>query len=200
MSIPPLEKRHGHRGVAHLRVAVMEVLYAAKKAGECIGAAEIGRRSGIFREPGYATKQGNDHIVWGILNSLVKDRLLTKCAQANGRPGWALTDDAFARRDREVAEIPDWGGDKRIIDLYRLKQWGFCPGCLAVLPERPDVDHIRAKARGGSDDAGNKQLLCPNCNRRRGAKPFDEYVAERLADGSEWTDYEPRSARLSSRP
>ncbi len=67
--------------------------------------------------------------------------------------------------------------------------WGFCPGCLAVLPERPDVDHIGAKARGGSDDAGNKQLLRPNCNRRRGAKPFTQFVAERLADGNEWTDY-----------
>ena len=189
--IPPLEKRHGHRGVAHLRVAVMEVLYSAKKNKECIGAAEISRRSGIFREPGYATKQGNDHIVWGILNSLVKDSLVTKCTQRNNRPGWKLTKDAFARRDKEVSETPDWGGDKRIIAAYRLKQWSFCPGCLAVLPERPDVDHIRARARGGADSAKNKQLLCPNCNRRRGAKSFEVFVAERLEDGNEWTDYKP---------
>jgi len=91
-----------------------------------------------------------------------------------------------------VADVPQWGGDKRIIDAYRIRQWGFCPGCLAVLPERPDVDHIRAKAKGGSEDAANKQLLCPNCNRRRGAKSFDEFLAERLADGNEWTDYEPQ--------
>ncbi len=191
MSVPPLERRHGHRGVAHLRVAVMEVLYAAKKKGECIGAAEIGRRAGIFREPGYAVKQGNDYIVTGVLNSLVKDRLLTKCTQANGRPGWELTDTAFKRRDQEVGEVPDWGGDKRIIAAYRLKQWGFCPGCLAVLPERPDIDHIEPTSRGGSDEAGNKQLLCPSCNRGRGAKPFTEFLAERLDDGNEWTDYQP---------
>ena len=191
MSLPPLEKRHGHRGVAHLRVAVLEVLYVAKKADECIGAATIGRRAGIFREPGYAVKQGNDYIVTGVLNSLVKDGLLDKCVQANGRNGWELTDRAFAQRDAEVGDVPDWGGDRRIIEAYRVRQWGFCPGCLAVLPERPDVDHVRARARGGSDDAANKQLLCPNCNRRRGAKPFDEFVAERLADGTEWTDYEP---------
>lgn len=189
--IPPLEKRHGHRGVAHLRVAVMEVLYSAKKSEECIGAAEIGRRAGIFREPGYATKQGNDHIVWGILNSLVKDGFITKCRQKNKQWGWELTDGTFAKRDQEVSEIPDWGGDKRIIAAYRVKQWGFCPGCLAVLPERPDVDHIRAKSKGGQDSAENKQLLCPNCNRRRGTKPFEEFVAERLADGDEWTDYNP---------
>lgn len=191
MSVPPLEKRHGHRGVAHLRIAVLEVLYKAKKAGECIGGAEIGRRAGIFREPGYATAQGNDYIVWGVLNSLVKDGLLDKCMQSNNQWGWELNDSAFAQRDKEVADTPDWGGDKRIIDAYRAKQWGFCPGCLAVLPKRPDVDHIRAKAKGGSDDAKNKQLLCPNCNRRRGAKPFGQFLAERLADGNKWTDYEP---------
>ncbi|MCY4007926.1 MAG: HNH endonuclease signature motif containing protein [Rhodobacteraceae bacterium] len=191
MTIPPLAQRHGHRGVAHLRVAVLEILYEAKKSGECVGGAEIGRRAGIFRESGYAQKQGNDAIVWGVLSSLVKDGLLDKCVQSNNRMGWKLTQCAFDQRDREVGDIPDWGGDKRIIDAYRLRQWGFCPGCLAVLPERPDVDHIRAKARGGSDDAENKQLLCPNCNRRRGAKPFAQFVAERLADGNEWTDYVP---------
>ena len=169
----------------------MEVLYTAKKARECLGAAEIGRRGGIFREPGYAVKQGNDYIVTGVLNSLVKDQLLTKCTQNNGRPGWELTDAAFERRDQEVAEVPDWGGDKHIIDAYRRKQWGFCPGCLAVLPDRPNVDRVRAKAHGGSDTADNKQLLCPNCNRRRRAESFAQFLAKRLADGNEWTDYEP---------
>ncbi|MEM7072286.1 MAG: HNH endonuclease signature motif containing protein [Pseudomonadota bacterium] len=191
MTIPSLAERHAHRGVAHLRIAVMEILYEAKKNRECLGGAEISRRAGIFREPGYATKQGNDHIIWGILNSLVKDNLITKCDQKNKRPGWELTQKAFERRNDEISDIPNWGGDKRIIAFYRAKQWGFCPGCLAVLPERPDVDHKQAKARGGKDSAENKQLLCPNCNRRRGAKPFEEFVAERLADGNQWTDYKP---------
>ena len=90
--------------------------------------------------------------------------------------------------------MPDWGGDKRIIDAYRLKQRGFCPGCLAVLPERPAADHIRAKTRSGSDEAENKQLPCPNCNRRRDAKPFAQFLAERLTDGNEWTDYEAKNS------
>ena len=193
MTIPPLEKRHGHRGVAHLRVAVLEVLYAAKKSGECIGAAEIGNRAGIFREPGYAQKGGNDFIVSGVLNSLAKDGLLDKCSQNNNGKldGWELTVSAFAQRDKQVEVVPDWGGDQRIIEAYRIKQWGFCPGCLAVLPKRPDVDHIRAKAKGGGDEAENKQLLCPNCNRRRGAKPFKDFVLDRLNDGNKWTDYVP---------
>ena len=28
-------------------------------------------------------------------------------------------------------------------------------------------------------------------NRRRGAKPFEQFLVERLSDGNEWTDYEP---------
>lgn len=196
MAIPPIAKRHGHRGVAHLRVAALEVLYEAYKEDECLGAAEIGRRAGIFREPGYASKQGNDHIVWGILNSLVKDDLVTKCVQRITKTGkkikgWKLTDDTFEQRNKEVTKVPDWGGDKRIIKAYRKKQWNFCVGCLAVLPKKPDVDHIRAKSKGGADTADNKQLLCPNCNRRRGAKPFEEFVKERLSDGDEDTDYVP---------
>lgn len=125
--IPSLERRYGHRGVAHLRVAVMEVLYSAKKKGECIGAAEISRRGGIFRKPGYATKQGSDHIVWGILNSLVKDNLVTKCIQANGKNRWELTDDAYEKRDAQVSEVPVWGGDKRIISLYRRQAMELLP-------------------------------------------------------------------------
>lgn len=65
METPSLEKRRGRKGGAYLRVAVLEVLYNAKKNGECLGAAEIGRRADVFREPGYAARQGNDHIVWG---------------------------------------------------------------------------------------------------------------------------------------
>ena len=194
MSVHNLAQRYSHRGVALLRVAVLEVLYEAKKGGECLGAAEISRRAGIFREAGYAQAAGNDSIVWGVLSSLVKDSMLDKCSQASGSDkldGWELTDTTFRQRDQQVSAQPDWGGNKRIIEAYRLKQWGFCPACLAVLPKRPDVDHITAKAKGGSDDATNKQLLCPNCNRRRGDKAFEEFVAERLADGDEWTDYIP---------
>ncbi len=195
MKIPSLQKRYGHRGVALLRIAVLEVLYLAKKNGKCMGGAEIGRRAGIFREPGWAIKQGNDLIVWGILNSLVKDGYLEKCTQQEGKqkgkPGWALTEQMFSQRDREVNEIPSWGGDKRIIEIYRIKQWGFCPGCLSVLPNRPDIDHILPKSKGGDDTPENKQLLCPNCNRRRGNKSYNDFLADKMKDGTKFTDYTP---------
>ena len=188
MVIPPLEKRHGYRGVAHLRVAVLEVLYAAYRNDECIGAAEISRRAGIFREPGHAIKGGNDNIVWGTLNSLAKDKFLEKCEQKNKQSGWKLARKTFEKRNAKVSISPDWD-DERIIEAYRLKQWGFCSGCLAVLPKTPDVNHLKAKSTDGEDIA----LLCPNCNQRKDTKSFEEFIAEPLKDGNKWTDYIPQS-------
>ena len=191
MKIPSLHKRFGHRGVALLRIAVLEVLYLARKGKRCIGGAEIGKRAGIFRKPGWAAKSANDYIVWGIINSLAKDGYLDKCTQANGRSGWTLTEEMFKQRDLEVNDIPTWGGDSRIIDAYRVKQWGFCPGCLSVLPQRPDIDHKQPKSKGGTDDPENKQLLCPNCNRSRGNRSFNDFLIEKEKDGTKFTDYIP---------
>jgi len=161
MTIPLVAQRFGHRGVALLRIAVLDVLYQARKANECLGCAGISRRAGIFREPGYARKRGNDDIVMVVLGSLVKSELLNKCTQKNGNPGWQLTDATFTRRDEEITTVSDWGGDNWIISAYRTRQWGFVPpvhrSCRSV---RMSITS-RAKATGGSDDAENKQALRP---------------------------------------
>jgi len=148
MTIPLVAQRFGHRGVALLRIAVLDVLYQARKDNECLGCAGISRRAGIFREPGYARKRGNDDIVMGVLGSLVKSELLNKCTQKNGNPGWQLTDATFTRRDEEITTVSDWGGNNWIISAYRTRQWGFCPACPSVLPKRPDVDHIKGQGDG----------------------------------------------------
>ena len=46
-----------------------------------------------------------------------------------------------------------------------------CSKCKAKLqPNRYHVDHIRAHARGGRTRLSNAQILCPKCNREKGAK------------------------------
>ena len=188
----PLAKRFAARGFALLRVAVLEVLYEAKNAGECIGGAEIGKRAGIFRESGWATKAGNDWSVWGVLNSLAKEELITKCPQKQNKPkkldGWEITEELFKMRSQKLKDVA-WGGDNKLIKSYREKQWGFCLACLSSLPERPDVDHVVARAVGGDDTNKNKQLLCPRCNRSRGKKDFEEFVDSLEADALDWVNY-----------
>lgn len=61
--------------------------------------------------------------------------------------------------------------------LYRL-QGGRCMYCPAELSEAFNVDHYIPLALGGKNEDGNVQLLCPSCNRRKGAKhPFD-FISE----------------------
>ncbi len=80
------------RGEFYLQEAVLDVLLEAKREKECMGAAEISRRSGIFREKGIAGL--NDAIVTGLLNKLEKEGSVEKCGEQ-----WELTDQEFTRRD-----------------------------------------------------------------------------------------------------
>lgn len=100
MNIKP--KQMARFGEFLLEEAVLDVLLAARHKDECIGAAEIGKRTGVFRESGYAKKSGNDDLVWGILGKLAKHKRVQKCCQDPEKPddtnGWELTDAEFQQR------------------------------------------------------------------------------------------------------
>ena len=56
------------------------------------------------------------------------------------------------------------------------EQEGVCAGCgqpyfFRIL----EVDHILPRARGGTDDVSNLQLLCSACNRSKGSKTMEEW-------------------------
>ena len=55
-------------------------------------------------------------------------------------------------------------------ELYEY-QHGICTGCRINLPERLfHVDHIKPRTKGGTDAIGNLQLLCGDCNSRKGSR------------------------------
>lgn len=57
-----------------------------------------------------------------------------------------------------------------ILKLQRKR----CAVCKDHLDSAYEVDHIHPVAKGGSNDRSNLQILCPLCNRRKGAKdPLD---------------------------
>lgn len=98
MSISP--RQYGRMAMFYLEEAVLVVLADNYDEGYGIGAADIGQRTGIYREPGIA--QMNDAIVTGVLNSLNEEGRVVRAPQANGRGGWKLTASEYNRRREDV--------------------------------------------------------------------------------------------------
>jgi ATP adenylyltransferase len=57
-----------------------------------------------------------------------------------------------------------------------LKESGRCALCGATKRERPlDVDHIKPRSRGGTNDSWNLQVLCSTCNRSKRDKDETDF-------------------------
>ena len=90
-------KQHARMGMFYLEESVLDVLLESKHEQECLGPAEISKRSGIFRERGIVNIM-NDAIVHGVLVKLADEDRVQRCEQPNTKGGWELTDEEFAKR------------------------------------------------------------------------------------------------------
>lgn len=65
-------------------------------------------------------------------------------------------------------------------ELLYAERGRTCAECSAYFkPEHLEVDHIIARAKGGTDHIQNFQLLCANCNRFQGNRSM-EYLKAKL--------------------
>lgn len=69
---------------------------------------------------------------------------------------------------------------KKLVTPYLYtKQNGICPGCENHVERKfMDIEHDRPIAKGGDDDIGNLQLLCRNCNAKKGTGTLEELKAK----------------------
>lgn len=102
MSIRP--KQLSRIGEFHLQEALLDVLCDAHPEGFGVGAADISRRTGIYRDPGVMNM--NDAIVHGLLNQLFDQGKVERAEQPNGKGGWKLTEKEYERRRDDI----DLGG------------------------------------------------------------------------------------------
>ena len=85
--------------------------------------------------------------------------------------------DDIPRRTDLGEELRGKGKDECKKTLYGLQE-GYCNGCHEHFQIRNfHMDHITPRAKGGTDHAENYQLLCGDCNHRKGTKSQAEFKA-----------------------
>lgn len=95
----------------------------------------------------------------------------------------SLFKDIIHRRDipqrTDLGPLPRYNSSENKIWLYGTQK-GICGGCQEHFKiQHLEVDHVIAKSKGGTDHVDNLQLLCGNCNRRKGNRGMS-YLRERL--------------------
>jgi 5-methylcytosine-specific restriction endonuclease McrA len=87
---------------------------------------------------------------------------------------------------RRRALLAGAAGSHTVEEILALldEQSGICvgPGCGAGIMESWTIDHKVPLTRGGSDDAGNLQLLCHPCNCSKNDRTMDEWRGRRISD------------------
>ena len=82
----------------------------------------------------------------------------------------------LAHTNTDLGKIIQYNDIKNKQYLYG-EQGGFCNGCEHhFMMQNFTVDHIIAKAHGGTDHISNLQLLCGSCNSIKGTKSHEELL------------------------
>ncbi len=114
---------------------------------------------------------------WGKNNRQWKLEYDRAWRDAN-REAWRAYQNAYVQNRR--ARKAKNGGFYTPGDVQRLheQQKGCCAACR-ISGVKMQVDHIVPVVKGGSNDPSNLQLLCAPCNKSKGARNFEEWMAER---------------------
>ena len=88
--------------------------------------------------------------------------------------------DVPVRTDVEIIDIIDPKNKKQAKEKLGKEYGKACSACGMDDYKNLEIDHITPKAKGGQDTYSNYQLLCGNCNRRKGDRPM-EYLRAKIA-------------------
>jgi 5-methylcytosine-specific restriction endonuclease McrA len=88
-----------------------------------------------------------------------------------------------AKARRRAIELAAEGSyTRQDIERMLVEQNFVCAACPADISKNYQVDHMTPLSRvGGTNFPANLQLLCPRCNRSKGAKTMSEWIAWRAA-------------------
>ena len=87
-------------GAFYMHEAILDLLYENYLEGTGLGASEIGKRLGIYRDAGVVHM--NDAIVTGFLNELYEEKRVIQKKQSNGKGGWTLSPKEYETRKDDI--------------------------------------------------------------------------------------------------
>lgn len=99
-----------------------------------------------------------------------------KYRRANPEKGRAHV---HTRRGRILAAGGQWTEEDILTALERQGYRCAAPHCRADVLRNYDCDHIIPLSRGGTNGPENLQILCPTCNRQKGPRTMEEWLADR---------------------
>lgn len=117
------------------------------------------------------------------------EKMLAKGRRANKRKRQLLQEDEQAlqkerarqraKQEARRALKKGSGGSYAVADIQQMyeDQGGLCAYCECSLDGRYHIEHMIPLSRGGSNDALNIALTCPECNVRKGDKTAEEFFA-----------------------
>lgn len=171
-------------------VNLMEIVHRGRQISEVLKARRQMRRwrrnSLRYRAPRFLNR-GNKGQGW--LAPSLQHRIDTTLAWVRRLQRWApitAFSSELVRFDMQALQNPEISGVQYQqgtlfgyeLREYLLEKWGRqCAYCDAKdVPLQ--IEHMHAKARGGSDRASNLSLACECCNRNKGARSIEEFLAE----------------------
>ena len=176
--------REIHQGVAVLNL--LELAHRGRQISKALTARRRRRGNLRHRAPRFLNR-GGDKTGW-IAPSL-QHRVDTTMAWVRRIQRWApvrAISSELVRFDMQALQNPEIDGVEYQqgtlfgyeLREYLLEKWGRqCAYCDARnLPLQ--IEHIRARARGGSHRASNLTLACDCCNQKKAARSIEDFLAK----------------------
>ena len=171
-------------------VNLMEIVHRGRQISEALTARRQMRRrrrgSLRYRAPRFLNR-GGDKTGW--LAPSLRHRVDTTMAWVARLQRWAPIEaisSELVRFDTQALQNPELDGIEYQqgalfgyeLREYLLEKWGRqCAYCdTEDVPLQ--VEHMHAKARGGTNRASNLTLACGCCNRKKGARSIEEFLAK----------------------